>query len=146
LALPLPFFSILAGGVAARQDGEKGMMPQRRIEMATLWILRGDHQAPGWNELRKAYDEKTVEIIHLDAKVWAIIDAEEEPTGYQGLAASRPADGMYIDPNGTPLYLVGGGVVTSAEAVVEGLGQEAKEMMEKVGDAGTALERLRKVY
>ncbi len=53
---------------------------------------------------------------------------------------------MYIDPNGTPLYLVGGNIVTSAEAVIEGLGQEARDMMEKVGDAGTALERLRKVY
>ncbi len=114
--------------------------------MATIWMLRGDHQAPGWNELRKAYEEEKVEIIHLDAKVWAIIDAEEEPTGYQGLTASRPADGMYIDPNGTPLYLVGGSVVTSAEEVIDGLGQEAREMMEKVGDAGTALERLRRVY
>lgn len=114
--------------------------------MATLWILRGDHEAPGWNELRKAYDEKKVEIIHLDAKVWAIIDAEEEPSGYQDLTASRPADGMYIDPNGTPLYLVGGNIVTSAEEVIDGLGQEARDMMGKTGDAGTVLERLGKVY
>jgi hypothetical protein len=114
--------------------------------MATIWILRGDHEAPGWNELRKAYEDEKVDIIHLDAKVWAIIDAEEEPTGYRGLTASRPADGMYIDPNGTPLYLVGGAVVTTAEAVIEGLGQEARDVMEKTGDAGTALERLGRVF
>ena len=114
--------------------------------MAKIWILRGAHEAPGWNTLRKSYEDEKVEIIHLDAKVWAIIDAAEEPTGYQGLTASHPADGMYIDPNGTPLYLVGGNVVTSAEEVIEGLGQEARDMMETVGDAGTALERLRKVY
>jgi hypothetical protein len=114
--------------------------------MATIWILRGDHEAPGWNELRKAYEDEKVEIIHLDAKVWAIIDADQEPTGYQGLTASHPADGMYIDPNGTPLYLVGGSVVTSAEEVIEGLGQEARDVMAKTGDAGTALERLGRVF
>ena len=114
--------------------------------MATIWILRGDHEAPGWQELRTAYEEEKVEIIHLDAKVWAIIDAEEEPTGYQGLSASRPADGMYIDPNGTPLFLVGGRVVTSAKEVVEGLGGKALEMLEKTGDAETALERLGRVF
>ncbi len=114
--------------------------------MATIWILRGDHEAAGWQQLRTAYEEEKVEIIHLDAKVWAIIDAAEEPTGYEGLTASAPADGMYIDPNGTPLYLVGGNIVTSAEELIEGLGQDAGEMMEKVGDAGRALERLGKVY
>ncbi len=114
--------------------------------MATIWILRGDHEAPGWQELRTAYEDEKVEIIHLDAKVWAIIDSEKEPTGYEGLTASQPADGMYIDPNGTPLYLVGGNIVTSAEELIQGLGQDAMDMMEKVGDAGRALERLGKVY
>ena len=114
--------------------------------MATIWILRGDHEAPGWQELRKAYEEEKVEIIHLDAKVWAIIDAKKEPTGFEGLSASRPADGMYIDPNGTPLFLVDGRVATTAKEVIEGLGSEALEMLEKTGDAETALERLGKVY
>ena len=114
--------------------------------MASLWILRGDHEAPGWQQLRAAYEEEKVEIIHLDAKVWAIIEAEDEPDGYDGLRASPPADGMYIDPNGTPLYLVGGRIATSAGEVIDGLGQEAREMLEKVGDANAALERLGKVY
>jgi hypothetical protein len=114
--------------------------------MAKLWILRGAHEAPGWNQLRKAYEDKEVEIIHLDAKVWAIIDAEEEPSGFEGLNAREPADGMYIDPNGSPLFLVGGEVVTTAEAVIEALGPEAQEMLEEAGDAATALERLRMVF
>jgi hypothetical protein len=88
--------------------------------MAKLWIVRGAHEAPGWNQLRKEYEDKNVDIIHLDAKVWAIIDAEEPPTGYEGLNAQEPADGMYIDPNGSPLYLAAGEVLTSAEAVIEG--------------------------
>ena len=76
------------------------------MKMAKLWILRGPHEAPGWNQLRKAYEDEKVDIIHLDAKVWAIINAEEEPSGYEGLNAQEPADGMYIDPNGSPLFLV----------------------------------------
>jgi hypothetical protein len=114
--------------------------------MVKLWIMRGPHEAAGWNQLRKAYEEETVDIIHLDAKVWAIIDAEEEPTGYEGLSAAVPADGMYIDPNGSPLYVAGGEIQQSADAVIDALGQEARDMREKTGDAETALERLNKVY
>ncbi len=114
--------------------------------MAKIWILRGAHEASGWNQLRKAYEDEKVDIIHLDAKVWAIINSEEEPSGYEGLSAGEPADGMYIDPNGSPLYLAGGEILTSAEAVIDALGPEAQDMLEKTGDAETALERLRKVY
>lgn len=114
--------------------------------MSQIWILRGDHEAPGWNELRKAYEDEKVDIIHLDAKVWAIINAEEAPTGYEGLSAKEPADGMYIDPNGSPLYLVGGAVVPSAEALIDGLGDKAKEMLNATGDAETTLTRLGRVY
>jgi hypothetical protein len=114
--------------------------------MAKIWILRGPHEAPGWNQLRKAYEDEKIDIIHLDAKVWAIINAEEEPAGFEGLNAQDPADGMYIDPNGSPLYLAGGEILTSADAVIEALGSEAQEALEKAGDAETALERLGKVY
>ena len=122
------------------------MMPVAEEDMAKLWILRGAHEAPGWNQLRKAYEDKKVDIIHLDAKVWAIIDAEVEPSGYEGLTAQDPADGMYIDPNGSPLFLANGEILTSAEAVIDALGPEAHKMREMTGDAETALERLRKVF
>ena len=121
-------------------------MPGAEEKMAKLWILRGAHEAPGWNQLRKAYEDEKIDIIHLDAKVWAIIDAEEPPSGYDGLSASEPADGMYIDPNGSPLYLADGEVLTSAEAVIQALGDPAREMFEITGNAETALERLHKVY
>ena len=114
--------------------------------MAKLWILRGAHEAPGWNQLRKEYEDEKVDIIHLDAKVWAVIQAEEAPTGYEGLGAEEPADGMYIDPNGSPLFLVGGAVVTSAEAVVEALGEEARSLLADVGDGTVVLDRLGKVF
>ncbi|MCG6950087.1 MAG: hypothetical protein LJE93_14340 [Acidobacteria bacterium] len=114
--------------------------------MAKLWILRGEHEAPGWNQLRKAYEDEKVDIIHLDAKVWAIIDDEEEPTGFEGLTASEPADGMYIDPNGSPLYIANGEILKSAEEVVRALGDKAREMLETTGDAETALERIGRVF
>jgi hypothetical protein len=114
--------------------------------MAKLWILRGAHEAAGWQQLRKAYEDEKVDIIHLDAKVWAIINADDEPTGFEGLSASEPADGMYIDPNGSPLYLAGGEIKTSAGAVIEALGPEARQVLEKSADAETALERLGMVY
>ena len=114
--------------------------------MAKIWILRGDHEAPGWNQLRKAYEDEQVDIIHLDAKVWAIIDSEDEPTGYEGLTATEPADGMYIDPNGSPLYLLGGNIVGSAEDLIEGLGEQAREMLNSTGDPETTLTRLGRVF
>ena len=121
-------------------------MPVAEENMAKIWILRGPHEAPGWNQLRKAYEDEKVDIIHLDAKVWAIINAEEKPSGYEGLDAQEPADGMYIDPNGSPLFLVGGEILTSADAAIEALGPEAQEMLNETGNAETALERLRKVF
>jgi len=114
--------------------------------MAKLWIMRGAHEAPGWNDLRKTYEDEKVDIIHLDAKVWAIIDATDQPTGYEGLHAEEPADGMYIDPNGTPLFLFAGEIVPTAEALVAALGREAGELMEKIGEPEAVLERLGKVY
>jgi hypothetical protein len=122
------------------------MMPRRRIDMAKLWILRGDHEAPGWDTLRQDYKDEKVEIIHLDAKVWAILEAEEAPTGYEGLSAKEPADGMYIDPNGSPLYLVGGEVVKSAAEVVEALEINTEDIQGKPSDPETVLERLGRVY
>ena len=64
----------------------------------------------------------------------------------EGLSASAPDDGMYIDPNGSPLFLADGVILRSAEAVIDALGPEAQELLQKTGDAETALERLGKVY
>jgi hypothetical protein len=114
--------------------------------MAKIWILRGAHEAPGWNELRKDYEDEKIDIIHLDAKVWAVIDAEEEPAGYDGLQAEEPADGMYIDPNGSPLFLYGGKVVPTAKDLVSALGRRAEELMEQTGQAEVVLERLGMVF
>jgi hypothetical protein len=114
--------------------------------MSKLWILRGDHDAEGWKTLRSDHDEEQVDIVHLDAKVWAVIRADDAPTKYEGLHPAEPSDGMYLDPNGSPLYLVGGEIVKSPEQVVAALGDEARQMMDQIGDAVTVIERMRKAF
>ena len=110
--------------------------------MPKYWLLKGDLNAPGWNTLRKDYDDKKIEIVHLDPKVWAMIEADDPPVGYDGLTAVEPVDGLYLDPNGNALYLVDGAVVRTAEEVIAALGDDALELLEKIGDPHTVLQRV----
>jgi len=114
--------------------------------MPKFWLLKGPLDAPGWNALRKDYDDEKIEIVHLDPKVWAMIEADEPPQGYEDLTAVEPADGLYLDPNGSPLYMVGGQVVQTAEEVVAALGDDAKAMLDSIGDAHTVLERIGRAF
>jgi len=114
--------------------------------MSNYWLLKGELGAPGWDVLRKDYDDKKVEIVHLDPKVWAMIEADEPPAGYDGLTATEPADGLYLDPQGNALYMVGGAVVRTAEEVITALGDEATAMLDKMGDAHTVLQRLGRAF
>ena len=114
--------------------------------MSRLWLLRGDHQAPGWQLLRTDQEEDRVEMVHIDPRVWAILRADEPPTIYEGVEAVEPPDGLYLDPNGSPLYLVGGEPVESAEEVIRTLGDEASSLLDKIGDSHTVLQRLGRVF
>lgn len=114
--------------------------------MSSYWLLKGELGAPGWNVLRKDYDDEKVEIVHLDPKVWAVVEADDPPTGYDGLTVIEPADGLYLDPQGNALYMVNGAVVTTAEEVIAALGAEATAMLEKIGDAHTVLQRLGRAF
>jgi hypothetical protein len=114
--------------------------------MPKLWLIKGDLDASGWNVLRKDYEDEKVEIVHLDPKVWAMIDATDPPTGYEGLMVVEPADGLYLDPNGSPMYLVDGSVVKTAEEVIAALGDEALELLEEIGDAHTVLQRMGRAF
>lgn len=114
--------------------------------MARLWLLKGDHDAPGWQVLRSDQKEEKVDIIHLDPHVWAMVQAEQPPSDYEGLDASEPPDGLYLDPNGSPLYLANGAIVPSARDVVAVLGEEALALLEELGDADLVLERLGRAF
>ncbi len=114
--------------------------------MSRLWLLKGDLEAPGWKTLRSDYEEEKVDIVHLDPKVWAMVRAEEPPSEYEGLAATEPPDGLYLDPNGSPMYLSGGKTVSTAVEVVRAIGGRAVELLEETGDPTTVLERIGRVY
>jgi len=114
--------------------------------MAQLWLLKGDLDAPGWRALRADFDAERVEIVHLDPRVWALVEADSPPEGYDGLRATEPPDGVYVDPNGNPLYLVNGAMVADGRAVVATLGEEASRLLEAIGDADRVLERLGRAY
>jgi hypothetical protein len=114
--------------------------------MSRLWLLTGELDAPGWKTLRTALEEDQVDIIHLDPKVWAMVRSEDPPTGYEGLVPAEPRDGLYLDPNGSPLYIANGEVASSPEEVLRALGDAGIEMLDKTGDGHTALERLGRVF
>lgn len=114
--------------------------------MSRLWLMKGDHDAPGWQTLRSDFEDEKVDIVHLDPKVWAMVRADEPPSGYEGLTASEPLDGLYLDPNGSPLYLANGEVVKKAVEVVRAIGGSASEMLTEIGDPTTVLERIGRVF
>ena len=114
--------------------------------MPKYWLFKGDFKAPGWKVLRKDYKDEKIEIVHLDPNVWAMIEADDPPEGYDGLISEIPVDGLYLDPQGNALYMVGAKVVTTAEEVVAALGDDAKTMLDKIGDAHTVLQRLGRAF
>ena len=114
--------------------------------MSKLWLLKGAHEAPGWKALKEDHQEERIDIAHLDPLIWALVEADEPPGGYEGLSASEPADGLYVDPNGNPLYVVGCKIADGAAEVVAALGGPAEEMLEKLGDPDLVLERLGRTY
>ncbi len=114
--------------------------------MAEIWLIRGETDAPGWDVLREESKEERVDIIHLDPRVWALLRADAAPDGYEGLQSTEPPDGLYLDPQGRPLYLAGREVVSSPEEVIETLGEQARRLLEEIGDPVAVLERLGKVF
>jgi len=114
--------------------------------MTKLWLLRGAHDAPGWKELRQDSKDERIDIVHLDPGVWALMQADRAPSKYDGLEAEEPSDGLYLDPNGSPLYLVAGEIVAGPEVVIEALGPQARDLLEKIGDADVVLERFGRAF
>ncbi len=114
--------------------------------MPKLWLLRGPHEAPGWQTLRADHEQERVDIVHLDPKVWALVRADDPPTGYEGMEPSEPPDGVYLDPNGSPLYLAGGEIVRGGREVIAALGEQAQQLLDRIGDPETVLERLGRAF
>jgi hypothetical protein len=114
--------------------------------MDSLWLLKGEHDAPGWKPLEKDSKEKKINVTHFDRDAWAIVEAPEAPTEYEGLVPKTLVDGMYVSHQGIPVYIVDGKEVWGPHDVIKALGEDALKMLEEVGDADTALQRLGRTF
>ena len=114
--------------------------------MDRLWLLKGEYDAPGWKNLERDSKAGAVDLLMFDRLAWALVRSAEAPDQYQGLTPTPPADGLYIDPYGRPIYLVEGREVAGPEEVLATLGDEARELCETIDDPDTVLERLGRVY
>ncbi|HEY6098957.1 MAG TPA: hypothetical protein VIW03_05980 [Anaeromyxobacter sp.] len=113
--------------------------------MDALWLLQGPYEAPGWKPLEADSRAKKVDLLLFDRAAWALVQAPAAPSQYEGLAPTVPPDGLYLDDQGRGIYVVGGRQVRGAREVLATLGPEAQELLEKIGDADTVLERLGRV-
>lgn len=114
--------------------------------MGKLWLLEGPYEAAGWRALEADSKAKKADVLIFDRAAWALVRAPEAPSGYEGLATSAPRDGLYLDPQGRGVYVVGGAEVRGADDVIATLGPQAQELLQKLGDADTVLERMGRVY
>lgn len=113
--------------------------------MEPLWLLEGPYAAPGWKALESDTKAKKVDLLLFDRAAWALLRAAEAPTQYEGLVPKTPPDGLYLDDQGRGIYVVAGRQVQSAQEVLATLGKPAEELLRKIGDPDTVLERLGRV-
>lgn len=111
-----------------------------------IWLLKGSRSAPGWHDLEMDFRQETADVLHFDRDRWALMRAEEPPDQYEGLDPVVPPDGLYLDNHGRPCYILGAKEVTSARAVIRGLGDDAQELMDKLGEPDLVLERLGRAF
>jgi len=113
--------------------------------MDALWLLQGPYEAPGWKALEADSRAKKVDLLLFDRAAWALLQAPSAPTQYDGLVPTTPPDGLYLDDQGRGIYVVAGRQVPSAKEVLAALGAPARELLQKIGDPDTVLERLGRV-
>jgi hypothetical protein len=114
--------------------------------MERLWLLKGTPDAPGWTKLQIDAQLNKTNVISFDRDKWALVKAADPPNGYDGLPPGDPPDGLYLDNFGRPIYVAGLQEVHSARAVIKALGDDARQLFDKLGDADLALERLGRAY
>lgn len=114
--------------------------------MHPLWLLKGEHDAPGWRKLEQDARAKTADVELFDRDAWALVRADVAPEGYEGMVATVPPDGLYLSHTGEPCYVVDRKVVKDGRIVIRALGPEAEAMLEKLGDPELVLERLGRMY
>jgi len=114
--------------------------------MDMLWLLKGDHDAPGWKLLEQDSKAEKVDLVLFDRDAWAIVKAAQSPTQYEGLVPKEPPDGMYVSQQGYPVYVVGCQEVRGPYEVIAALGEQAVAMLEELEDPTVVLERLGRAF
>ncbi len=114
--------------------------------MDPLWLLKGEHDAPGWRDLEQGAKKDEIDWRLFDRDAWALIRAPEPPTQYEGMVPCEPPDGLYVDQNGNSVCLVNREEVAGPEVVIAALGDKAQAMLEKLKDPIAVLERLGRAY
>ena len=114
--------------------------------MSAIWLLKGKHEAPGWAPLERDAREKKADVLLFDRDAWALVRADEPPSQYEGLVPTSPASGLYIDNQGRHLYIADGQQVKTSGEVLATLGEPAQELLKKIGDPDTVLERLGRAF
>ncbi len=114
--------------------------------MDAIWLLKGPYDAPGWKPLETDARSDKIDVLLFDRAAWALMRAPEAPTKYEGLVASVPADGLYLDDQGRGIYVVGAQLVQGPKDVLATLGPQAQELLQKYGDPDVVLERMGRVY
>ncbi|MCP4601134.1 MAG: hypothetical protein GY847_11520 [Proteobacteria bacterium] len=114
--------------------------------MDLLWLLKGKREAPGWISLQKDSKEDKVNLVVFDRAGWALIRAPVAPDQFEGLIPTEPVDGMYVSEQGFPIYVVNRQEVLGPVEVIQALGKEALELLEKIEDPVTVLQRLGKAF
>ena len=114
--------------------------------MDPLWLLEGDPDAPGWNQLEKDAKTNAVDWRLFDRLAWALVRAKDPPTQYAGLVPTRPADGLYVDAHGNSAAVVDQQEVAGPRELIAALGPEAEALLAKLKDPLVVLERLGRTY
>jgi hypothetical protein len=114
--------------------------------MEPLWLLKGPYEAPGWKALEADSRAKKADVLLFDRSAWALLRAPDAPAQYEGLAATQPADGLYLDDQGRGIYVAGGKQAQGPHDVLAAMGEQAQDLLRKIGDPDAVLERLGRVY
>ena len=113
--------------------------------MKKLFLISGSYQQEGWKQLEQDAKQGKADVLLFDRDAWALIFDEQEPA-YPGMKTSQPENGLYVAQTGNYAYVVDQQEVHSATEVVQALGPEAIEMLEKIGDGDLVLQRLGRAF